>query len=223
MPAHAQLRVFQNGNVAVKSTLTTSNVPLTVGNRTYGSDYNVVMTAGNPSSGSTYNIGMEGWALRSTPATNGRTIGIRGVAGNCTAGYNFGVLGALQGTRNGAGIFGSDSEVLGYKTDGKYAGFFHGDVMTTGVSKLYVTNPNENDILSTVAIQSALSIISSIQTKQGVIPTPFEGVDTMYLRGNDDDGGQRTSATHYALVPGSISSLYPAISLCGWEQAVFII
>ena len=205
----AQLRVYQNGNVSVKSTLTTSSIPLSVGNRTYGSSYNVSMAASNPSSGSTYNIGMEGWALRSTVGTTGRAIGVRGIAGNCTAGYNYGVLGALQGTRNGAGVFGSATQVLGYQTDGKYAGFFHGDVKTTGVSKLNVANPYENNILSTTAIQSALSIISSIQTKQGVLPTPPEIADTMYLRGDDDSG--RPTVTHYALVPSSIATLYPGL------------
>lgn len=32
-----------------------------------------------------------------------------GVAGNCTNGYNYGVLGCLVGNRNGAGVYGTAS------------------------------------------------------------------------------------------------------------------
>ncbi len=35
--SHAQLRVYSNGNVGEKSTQTTSAIPLSVGNKTYGS------------------------------------------------------------------------------------------------------------------------------------------------------------------------------------------
>lgn len=99
--SYAQLRVYSNGNVGVKSTQTASNIPLTVGNKNYGSDYNVSMSSSNPAAADKYNVGLEGFALRSTPGTDGRAIGVRGVAGNCSAGYNYGALGAVQGMRNG--------------------------------------------------------------------------------------------------------------------------
>ena len=53
--SHGQLKVFQNGNTAAKSTLTTSTVGLSVGNKTYGSDYSVFMSASNPAA-ATYTI-----------------------------------------------------------------------------------------------------------------------------------------------------------------------
>ncbi len=206
----SQLRVYSNGNVGVKSTQTTSTIPLSVGNKTYGSDYSVNMSSSNPASADKYNIGLEGFALRSTAGSTGRAIGVRGVAGNCTSGYNYGVLGALQGTYGGAGVFGSDSEVLGYDTGGKYAGFFHGDIKTTGATKIYLTNPHENNMTNTSAIQSALSIINALQTLQGsaVINTP--DLDTMLVRGGEEEG-QRVIVNHYAFVPGSIATLYPGL------------
>jgi hypothetical protein len=206
----SQLRVYSNGNVGVKSTQTTSTIPLSVGNKTYGSYYSFNMSSTYPFSSDKYNIGLEGFALRSTAGSTGRAIGVRGVAGNCTSGYNYGVLGALQGTYGGAGVFGSDSEVLGYDTGGKYAGFFHGDIKTTGATKIYLTNPHENNMTNTSAIQSALSIINALQTLQGsaVINTP--DLDTMLVRGGEEEG-QRVIVNHYAFVPGSIATLYPGL------------
>ena len=209
--SYAQLRVYSNGNVGVKSTQTTSNIPLTVGNKNYVSDYNVSMSSSNPAAADKYNIGLEGFALHSTPGYDGRAIGVRGVAGNCTAGYNYGVLGALQGTRNGAGVFGSDSEVLGYDTGGKYAGFFHGDIKTTGATKIYLTNPHENNLTNTSSIQSALSIINALQTVKGNANIYIPDIDTMYVRGSGEEDGQRVSANHYAFVPSSIATLYPGL------------
>ena len=209
LSASAQLRVYQNGNVGVKSTQSTSSVPLTVGEKTYGSNYNVYMSAANPTVGEAYNIGLEGWAYRSTPSTTGRAIGIRGVAGNRTSGWNFGVLGALQGSNNGAAVFGSASEVLGRMTDGRYAGYFHGDLKATGASKLFVANPYDVNSMLNTDITSALTIISSLQTVQGTVAVPPEVVDTM--RASGEEGGGRSAVTHYAFVPSSISSLYPSL------------
>ena len=206
----SQLRVYSNGNVGVKSTQTTSTIPLSVGNKTYGSDYSVSMSSSNTATDDKYNIGLEGWAYRSVASSTGRAIGVRGVAGNCTSGYNYGVLGAIQGTNGGAGVFGSDTEVLGYNTGGKYAGFFHGDIRTTGVTKIYLTNPHENSMTNTSSIQSALSIINSLQTLQGSASYNDPELDSLSLRGQDEEG-LRSGTTHYAFNPSSIATLYPGL------------
>ena len=56
--SHGQLKVFQNGNTAAKSTLTTSTIGLSVGNKTYGSDYSVYMSASNTQIIYTYKINL---------------------------------------------------------------------------------------------------------------------------------------------------------------------
>lgn len=109
MNASAQLTVYHNGNVNIGSEQPTSNVSLSVGNVAYSDTaYHVSLGLHNPASGC-YNIGGEGVAYSPTTRNTGRAFGLRGVAGNCTSGYNFGVLGALQGSQAGAAIFGTTS------------------------------------------------------------------------------------------------------------------
>ena len=61
----AQLKVYQNGNVNVKSADSTSTVALSIGSKTYANTYSVYLSSNNPSQ-STYNIGVEGLAMPST-------------------------------------------------------------------------------------------------------------------------------------------------------------
>ena len=65
MNASAQLKVYQNGNVNVKSADSTSTVALSIGSKTYANTYSVYLSSNNPSQ-STYNIGVEGLAMPST-------------------------------------------------------------------------------------------------------------------------------------------------------------
>ena len=133
MNASAQLTVYHNGNVNIGSEQPTSNVSLSVGNVAYSDTaYHVSLGLHNPASGC-YNIGGEGVAYSPTTRNTGRAFGLRGVAGNCTSGYNFGVLGALQGSQAGAAIFGTTSgKTLGLRVDERYAGYFDGNTTVVG-------------------------------------------------------------------------------------------
>ena len=105
--ASAQLTVFNNGHANVGSAQQSSNAVLSVGEANYrDTTYHVSFAAHNPATGC-YNIGGEGIAYNSTAKSSGRSFGLRGVAGNCTSGYNFGLLGALQGKQGGAAVFGT--------------------------------------------------------------------------------------------------------------------
>lgn len=81
-----------------------------------------------------YNIAINARAVKSTPISQGRSYGVLAYAGNATSGYNYGVFGCLSGTNNGAGVYGSAThEENGHDTGGRYAGYFNGNVKTTGV------------------------------------------------------------------------------------------
>ena len=78
-------------------------------------------------------IGLLSRASSSSYVGSGRSFGVMAYAGNATNGYNYGVFGVLTGTANGAGVYGSTvSEENGTDTGGRYAGFFKGNVHTTG-------------------------------------------------------------------------------------------
>ena len=140
----AQLKVYQNGNVGIGSTLTTAESHLNIGNRTYSdSTYNVGLTSSSLLA-KQYNIGVDGWAHSNSAANSRIAMGVRGIAGNGTAGYNYGVAGILKGTRNGAAVFGAVENENGICLNGQYAGYFRGDVKSTGVAKMKLVNTFED-------------------------------------------------------------------------------
>lgn len=163
MNASAQLTVYHNGNVNIGSEQPTSNVSLSVGNVAYcDTAYHVSLGLHNPASGC-YNIGGEGVAYSPTMRNTGRAFGLRGVAGNCTSGYNFGVLGALQGSQEGAAIFGTTSgKTLGLRVDGRYAGYFDGNVKVTGSLQGNVVNSADVNAKNTQTLRPINSALDGI-------------------------------------------------------------
>ncbi len=94
-----------------------------------------------------YHYGVYGHAAQSIADNSGRTYGVYGRAGNGTDGWNYGTYGSLDGTKNGAGIFGT----LGtneFSLNDQYAGYFNGKTHVKG--ELGVTGSikvNSKDIL----------------------------------------------------------------------------
>lgn len=83
------------------------------------------------SAGGDYAYGIYGSSYSSTANSSGRAYGLYGLAGNAANGYNYGTVGRLYGSNNGAGIYGTMSST-DQNTGGKYAGFFYGSVKITG-------------------------------------------------------------------------------------------
>ncbi len=205
LPCLAQLKVYQNGCVGLSNNLSSSNIKLNVGNKSYANSYSVFLSSTNPSSGS-YNIGMEGWAIPASPQTTGRTFGVRGIAGNCTNGYNYGVTGCLTGVRNGAGVYGTTGNVLGDKVDGKYAGYFKGDMKATGVTKAFLTNQYDAYTAnSSSAITSALSIITSLNALRGTFYEQNNN-DSLFLLNDGSSTPRDLYSNHYKISTSSIPS-----------------
>lgn len=81
---------------------------------------------------SQYNIGVHAKASSSTALEAGRTYGVLAFAGNATPGYNYALFGCLNGVNNGAGVYGSSyADDGGLPLDGRYAGFFRGNLRVT--------------------------------------------------------------------------------------------
>ena len=180
MNASAQLTVYHNGNVNIGSEQPTSNVSLSVGNVAYSdTTYHVSLGLHNPASGC-YNIGGEGVAYSPTTRNTGRAFGLRGVAGNCTSGYNFGVLGALQGSQAGAAIFGTTSgKTLGLRVDERYAGYFDGNVKVTGSLQGNVVNSAEVNAKNTQTLRPINSALDGIASAN-----PFMYIENAQVPGS---------------------------------------
>ncbi len=95
-------------------------------------------------------IGVRGWTLLNG---TGDRIGVQGEAGGGD-GINYGIYGEASGTNTAYGVFGH-----AYAATTTYAGYFEGDVLTTGV---YQTSDRKfkNDIKP---LNGALSIISQLK------------------------------------------------------------
>ena len=77
-------------------------------------------------------IGIDCGVSSPSSSNSGRAIGIIGTASNATPGYNYGVIGNLHGSNNGTGVLGTIGTLRGIYIDGKYAGYFNGNVKVTG-------------------------------------------------------------------------------------------
>ena len=224
MNASAQLTVYHNGNVNIGSEQPTSNVSLSVGNVAYSDTaYHVSLGLHNPASGC-YNIGGEGVAYSPTTRNTGRAFGLRGVAGNCTSGYNFGVLGALQGSQEGAAIFGTTSgKTLGLSVDGRYAGYFDGNVKVTGSLQGNVVNSADVNAKNTQTlrpINSALDGIASANPFMYIVRTQVPGIgtgvvpDSATLTGTvapTSDPVVSFGKSYYALDVNAVKQSFPAL------------
>ena len=126
------------GTTTINRTISDSPIgDLTIGNypsswaggsSTY---YRCVYTA-QPQLTKSYNIGVDSRIVNTTNLNNYRAIGVRGIAGRTTNGYNYGVLGGIVGDMNGAGIFGTISSHTGVYVNGRYAGYFDGNTYVNG-------------------------------------------------------------------------------------------
>lgn len=162
LPSNSQITVIANGNVGVGSDATDPDGQFCVGTNgstyaisylyeptvnasgyrtlqvnkktdgaTAGTHLYGIMGYADQGSGGYKMYGVYGRAYRGSTPTNARSYGVTGLAGNGLGGYNYGVYGGLEGSRNGAAIYGTDS-YTDVGVNGKYAGYFEGDVHITG-------------------------------------------------------------------------------------------
>lgn len=166
--ANAQLTVYSNGQVGVATSSTTipkstfsvqgdhegyeasvMGVKRGIYGRSTGQhlkwSYGIFGRSTCPSA--PFQCGIEGVAFVTNPQSNSRTYGVKGLAGNATSGWNYGIYGQLDGTNNGAAVYGtSTSGENGTDVKGRYAGYFNGATKVNG--NLTVTGSINGVILS---------------------------------------------------------------------------
>ncbi|MBP5323793.1 MAG: tail fiber domain-containing protein [Bacteroidaceae bacterium] len=162
-----------------------------------------------------YAYGLYGKSCSSSSLTWGRTFGLYGIAGYGKAGYNYGVFGTLQGTRDGAGVYGSSvSGDNGYDVGGRYAGFFRGDVSATG--SIIGTIVNRSDYRLKKNIQYLSDTQQSLEQVMLMNPIEFNYINRQM--GEDEDGnpvymyqGDEPTYTHkhFGLIAQELRDIFP--------------
>lgn len=186
-------------------------------------------------SDSGYNIGIVGRVLHDgSHTTSGRAYGVMGTATGYASGYTYGLFGRLEGTRNGAGVFGtsylSDN---GVDTGARYAGFFHGNVRVTETlnaatvqaNSILVPAPSGTSLTSTAAysLDDAEESPTTCQKLEGISAYTFlpdQPVVAVTLENDADtvDYASLTlydeefySRTHHGLSPEEVEEVYPEL------------
>ncbi len=133
--SNAQITTDSYGNVKIKRTESSTYTMLGIGSQYNNAEYASYQmgTHARVSNVGIYDVGVYGYATPANPGNSGRSIGICGIGGNSTSGYNYGVLGGLTNTqRSGAGIFGTILNHIGVNVSGLYAGYFDGATRVAG-------------------------------------------------------------------------------------------
>ena len=143
LTCQAQLRIYSSGNVNIGDSLYYPTCHLTL------ADNNALRTPfglfGISKAGMTsfvkpsesYNYGVLGGCLQSNSIlANIKNYGVYGISGSSISSYNYGVYGCLLASGNGAAIWGSSTIANGIDTNGRYAGYFHGNTYTTGTATI---------------------------------------------------------------------------------------
>jgi hypothetical protein len=232
MMCSAQIQVASTGNVSIGDTLS-SNVKLfvnTSGARGTGI-YSLIESArpdaiavfGEVNGAIDTQIAVMGRAS-SYLSNTGSSIGVLGIAGNRKAGYNYGVLGRLDGNRNGAGVFGSVSSNITPQINGKYAGYFYGNVhvtgtLTTGVTTTmsdarYKSNIQQINATALAKIAALNPVHYTMLSGEAIDlantePTDTTSTVTMTTSGEDDLA--KANQIHYGLLAQEVKELYPEL------------
>lgn len=238
----SQLQVYSGNNVGIGTT--SANSKLSVhepGNSVYGASFST------PSTG-TYSAAIyartnqaigygivcypyfpdaSGIALRSIysvaskssgSSNNGYAFAVHGVAGNAQDGYNAGILGVLQGTRKGAGVYGQSGTTYS-APDAQYAGYFYGNAKITGTLTV-----NTTVYTSDARLKRDISAIDSIDKFFSLNPVKyyFKGISEQNSILNTNNQSDTTSSNneaqenpdyiqkaHFGLLAQELAEVYP--------------
>jgi len=214
---NAQLKVDANGKVGIAITSPVSAADLSV---SHNDGYNYSSYAfgirAERNTTKTYNIGIAG---RSFNNASNRAIGIQGVAGGSSSGWNFGVVGGLiQSTGNGAGIFGTTLQHTGVQIPGRYAGYFNGEVyVENNITAASFISPSDIRLKQNIeSVKETTRAGSTLENVLNMNVIKYNYIDFHKPAKNDtatvdftDPTQDITADTHYGLSAQELQNIYP--------------
>lgn len=218
LSASAQLKVTSAGNTYMGVSTPTPQATLSIGhNDGYNySGYSFSLSAHQICS-SSFSIGVKAVAKNTTGSY--RAIGLQGLAGGATTGWNYGVLGGLTHTTgNGAGIFGTLLNHTGIELHGRYAGYFDGETYVDGnLTTTTLLTPSDLRLKENVqplnettdkgsTLENVLNMnVIKYNYKERELSAVVTDTLSSPVSGNDT-GSQ---VTHYGLSAQELQDIYP--------------
>lgn len=164
------------------------------------------------------------------PSTSGiaSSIGVLGLSSCNNSGRSFAVAGLHTGSNNGTGIFGGLGTYPSNTIDGRYAGYFAGDVKVTGALNGVIISSSDSrlktevQLLDEKGLLNKLELLSSISFKydmEKMLPHQtegdgFEGVANI-IELEDGAINEKTNQvylkTHFGLIAQELQEVFPEL------------
>ena len=216
----AQLSVESTGKVNVQSTGNQLPTILAIGSSsgTY-SGYKYGTTIHFTPVPSYRSMGIYSRTVSSNYLGSGRSFGMYGVGGNATNGYNYGVVGTISTEYNGAGIYGSSSDVT-EAVYGQYAGYFRGatyvdgtltatSVITPSDIRLKTNITNIGDTDQTLGNLMKINVLSYNYKKHEVPEAERDTIQETSIRAYDKKWESDAKERHYGLSAQELREIFP--------------
>jgi len=169
----------------------------------------------------TVDAAIRGYAMNPTPLNYGKAAGTFGQAGNAKSGYNYGVYGMLLGSNNGAAVFGDVTQAhWGVSIDGKYAGYFNGNVKVTGTINGTVVGSSDirfkqnivelgNDERGKAEVLKTVTNLVPISYNYKQVYRDSESESKSDSLGMFDEKSPIFQKKHYGLIAQDVQEIYP--------------
>jgi len=239
----AQLRVTPDGKVAIGTTLTpiinlavgtegypfftsyiqgnTSNVSAIWATGSHSNAWGAALVLQSDVRSSTGDMGIYIRTLNDSPLNSGRSIGLTARAGNAKSGYNYAVIGSLEGSNNGTAILGTTSGIgahQGIYIDAKYSGYFDGNVKVTGTINGTVVGASDLRLKQNVTDLGDSGRGSVLKSVANLNPVSYN-YRQVYHEVKTDSTDQRIEMfdeksdifqkTHFGLIAQELQKVYP--------------
>lgn len=218
-PGYANMRNVFESDIVTMYVNSLGNSPYDIGS------WGTAIQTSTLISSSRGDLGIYGIVQNATPLSRGRAAGIVGRAGNATSGYNWGIIGSLGGSNNGTGILGTIGDYpLDVSINGRYAGYFNGNVRVTGTINgvvvgnsdiRYKQNVEEISTANSSGKQqvSVLNTITSLQpisyNYKQVYMEPQGDTLRSVKSGLFDEKSLMYKKKHFGLVAQDLQKVYP--------------
>ena len=184
------------------------------------SGYNLGLHSRTSIMGSAVNCGIYSEMYSSSPSLASATAcGVVGAVSGGTSGYCYGLAGQLNGSQNGAGVYGTSfSGDMGVNTGARYAGYFRGNVYTTGtLTASSLVCPSDYRLKTDIVtlVPGSLDALC----RMNVVSYNYKQRDVLGCDGSKqplyDVESSLLTHRHYGLIAQELQEIYPDLVLEG--------